>query len=456
MLFVNYSFLFVFLPAVLVVYYALPTRWRNAWLLVSSLAFYASSSFVFLPVLLVSIGVDFFAGRGLSKAQRPGPRRAWLALSIATNLGLLAFFKYAGFLSANLRSLLGASGTAIPLIEIALPIGISFYTFQSMSYTIDIYRGRAEHGRSLLDFATFVALFPQLIAGPIVRYSHLKEQLRERSYDSEVFALGLWTLTLGLAKKLLVADTLAGIAAPIFANEQPGFLDAWTGMLLFSGQIYFDFSGYSDMAIGLGRMLGFEFPENFRAPYRASSFSDFWRRWHITLSSWLRDYLYIPLGGNRHGTLRTHLHLAATMLLGGLWHGASWNFLLWGALHGFFLMIERALSERGVQGPAPGLRRLLVFVAVVVAWTPFKIDTLGETLTWWKAMAGASGIGAVDTRALLGALVFLMLVWIPTPQSLYASRFRPIGIAVSLLLLVVSIAVGFGRVEASPFLYFRF
>ncbi len=352
MLFFEYSFLFVFLPCVLGVYSLLPAGRRNAWIFLASCAFYAASSWIFLPLLLGSVLVDYVAGGRIARAQSLRARRAWLTLSVAANLGVLAFFKYSGMLTSSFRALLGPD--SIPLVDAALPVGISFYTFQSMSYTIDLYRGRVETARSLADFGAYVTLFPQLIAGPIVRFSHLQEQLRERIHSWERFAAGIQTFVVGLAKKLLVADTLASLSAPIFAAGHPGALDAWTAMLLFAGQIYFDFSGYSDMAIGLGRMMGFELPQNFDAPYRATSFADFWRRWHITLSTWLRDYLYIPLGGSRRGMLRTYVNLTVTMLLGGLWHGASWNFVLWGGAHGTLLAAERLLRERGVPGAAGG------------------------------------------------------------------------------------------------------
>ena len=407
-----------------------------------------------MPLLLASIAVDYGVGRRLTVCTEPRARRLWLSVSIVCNLGLLAFFKYGGFLTANVNALWTAS--PIPAIDVALPIGISFYTFQSMSYTIDLYRGNVSAVRRMTDFGAYVALFPQLIAGPIVRFSHLEKQLRERRHDTSRFARGLFTFSVGLAKKLLVADTLAALSAPLFADAQPGMFEAWVAMLLFAGQIYFDFSGYSDMAIGLGRLFGFELPENFNAPYRATSFSDFWRRWHITLSQWLRDYLYIPLGGNRQGPIRTQINLMVTMLLGGLWHGASWNFVLWGGLHGFFLVLERALARVGVPAPPLMVRRLLVFVAVVAAWTPFKLETFAATGIWFRAMVGLSGAGSFSLSAALGALVFLGLVWVPAPRwvGLRAPRLREAALAASLL--IVSIAVGYGRIDPSPFLYFRF
>ena len=453
MLFYDYTFLWVFLPCVLAVYYGLPARMRNGWLFVASCGFYAAASLSFLPLLLTSIAVDYLAGDRLARAREGAHRKVWLVLSVAVNLGILAWFKYGGFLTLSVRSLFDTEG--IPLIEVALPIGISFYTFQSMSYTIDLYRGRVERVRSIIDFAAYVTMFPQLIAGPIVRFSHLHEQLREREHDTDRFASGMFMFVVGLGKKLLVADTFAALAAPLFAQSQPGFVDAWIGMLLFAGQIYFDFSGYSDMAIGLGRMFGFELPKNFDAPYRATSFSDFWRRWHITLSSWLRDYLYIPLGGNRRGSVRTLVNLAITMLLGGLWHGASWNFVLWGGLHGLLLGAERVLRDV-LPAPPLAVRRAVVFVAVVLVWTPFKLETFPETLVWWSAMVGFAGVGMATLPQALGVAAFLALVWLPPLIDAERPRFGSRQLAAVAVLFVAAIAVGYGRLDPSPFLYFRF
>lgn len=453
MLFYDYAFLYAFLPATLLVYYALPIRARNGWLFLSSCLFYATSSLNFLPLLLISIGIDYFAGKRLAEAIDTAQRKAWLLVSVCVNLGMLAVFKYGGFLALNLRAF--TSSESIPLIELALPVGISFYTFQSMSYTIDLYRKRVEPVRSLIDFAAYVTMFPQLIAGPIVRFSDMQQQLQERRHDLDHFSSGLFIFVVGLGKKLLVADTLAALSGPLFTQVQPGFLDAWIGMFLFAGQIYFDFSGYSDMAVGLGRLFGFELPKNFDAPYRAISFSDFWRRWHITLSAWLRDYLYIPLGGNRRGSARTMVNLAMTMLLGGLWHGASWNFVLWGGLHGALLCAERLLRS---IFPAPPLvvRRALVFLAVVVVWTPFRLETLPQTFSWWSAMAGLSGVGAAGTLQSAGVVVFLALVWMPPFLLPEKPRFRMREVVTICALFFVALAVGYGRLTPSPFLYFRF
>jgi alginate O-acetyltransferase complex protein AlgI len=454
MLFFEYGFLFVFLPIVLVVYAAVPERWRNAWLLLASLFFYSASSFEFLPILLGTIAFDFLAGNRIAASEQPRTRRLWLIGSLTLNLGLLGYFKYIGFVTSTLQSIVGPS---VPLVTAKFPIGISFYVFLSMSYTIDVFRRQVPAARSLVDFATFVSCFPHLIAGPIVRYSYLAPQIEKRTHEASRIASGVTIFVAGLAKKLLIADTLASVADPIFRAGSPGFVDAWLSMFLYAGQIYFDFSGYSDMAIGLGRLFGLEFPKNFDSPYRAVSFSDFWRRWHITLSTWLRDYLYVSLGGNRRGRIRTYLNLMLTMLLGGLWHGASWSFVLWGAGHGALLALERSLRGRtGVAVPEV-LRRAFVFLCVTTLWVPFRLENMSLVGRWLSAMfLGAHGLGAVAPSALLAALTFGALVWLPVPSVESPIRRPLLAPAAVALLFVVTLLVGYGRLAASPFLYFRF
>jgi alginate O-acetyltransferase complex protein AlgI len=452
-LFFDYAFLFLLLPITILLHVRLPPRLRNAWLLIVSLLFYAASSLVFLPILFLSIAVDYVAGAQIAKTESLARRRVWLGASLAANLGLLGYFKYAGFLTETAQGL----GLAVPLVRAALPAGISFYTFQSMSYTIDVYRRDVARSRSAVDFAAFVTLFPQLIAGPIVRYAEVERALGDRTVTEDRAASGLFLLIVGLAKKLLVADTLAGLADPIFRGD-PGFADGWAAMILYSGQIYFDFSAYSDMAIGLGRLLGFEFPRNFDSPYKATSFRDFWRRWHITLSAWLRDYLYVSIGGNRGGLLTTCRNLMITMLLGGLWHGASWNFVLWGGLHGLYLAAERVLGERNPLLSLPLLgRRAVVFVLVLLAWVPFKLPDLPSTISWWGAMLlGWGGLGAIDGVTAAGALACLFLLFVPPNSGEWRIDLRWSQVALASALLVGSLFVGYGRVAPSPFLYFRF
>jgi alginate O-acetyltransferase complex protein AlgI len=454
MLFFEYGFLFVFLPITLIVHTILPSRWRNPWLLVASLFFYSVSSLEFLPILLATTLFDFFAANRISASERPAVRKLWVTASVILNLGVLGYFKYIAFATSTLRSIFGP---IVPLISAKFPIGISFYVFLSMGYTIDVFRRRVEPTRSPITFATFVTLFPHLIAGPIIRYADLAPQLKSRNFDESRFGTGVSTFVLGLAKKLLIADTLARVADPIFAAASPGFIDAWVSMFLYAGQIYFDFSGYSDMAVGLGRLFGFEFPPNFNSPYCSVSFSDFWRRWHITLSTWLRDYLYIPLGGNRRGSVRTYLNLMLTMLLGGLWHGASWSFVLWGGGHGILLALERALAGRVSIEIPDAFRRVFVFLCVTVLWVPFRLDNVSLVSRWLSAMfLGARGLGSLAPPAALAAAGFFALVWLPKPP---ADRAIGRGIATPAaisFLFILSLLVGYGRLSSSPFLYFRF
>jgi alginate O-acetyltransferase complex protein AlgI len=452
--FFEYGFLFVFLPITLIVHTTLPNRMRNAWLLVASLFFYSVSSLEFLPLILGTTLFDFFAGNRIAASERPGVRKFWVTASVTLNLGLLGYFKYIAFLSSIFRSLFGP---IVPVMTAKFPLGISFYVFLSMGYTIDVFRRRIQPARSPINFATFVTLFPHLIAGPIIRYADLSPQLESRQLEEGRFAAGIATFVLGLAKKLLVADTLARAADPIFKAGSPGFIDAWASMFLYAGQIYFDFSGYSEMAVGLGRLLGFEFPPNFNSPYSSISFSDFWRRWHITLSAWLRDYLYVPLGGNRRGRIRTYCNLMITMLLGGLWHGASWSFVFWGAGHGSLLALERALAGRiNIEIPDV-LRKTFVFLCVTVLWVPFRLDNLALVGRWLAAMfLGARGFGSIPPAAALAAALFFSLTWLPKPSADgVIGRGIATPAAVSLVFLL-TLLVGYGRLSSSPFLYFRF
>ena len=392
------SLTFLLFLAVVLGLHSLPLSWRTRKinLLVASYLFYAAWNPPFVVLLWISTGVDWFVGGRLAAERGPFRRRALLMLSLATNLGLLGFFKYGGFLLDTFVA--GAALIGVhyrpPAPDIVLPIGISFYTFQTLAYTIDIYRRRAHPCGSLLDFALFVTFFPQLVAGPIVRPDHLLPQFaRPRRASADQLSWGLALLTLGLFEKIVVADTLLAPAADAVFGAPggltPAALDAWAGTLAFSGQIFADFAGYSTCAIGVALMLGFSLPDNFRFPYAAIGFRDFWRRWHISLSTWLRDYLYIPLGGNRRGPRRTAVHLAVTMLLGGLWHGAAWTFVAWGALHGLFLAVERRLQpllagdRRLTRFETIGLG-LMTYGLVSVAWVFFRapdFPTAGRMLS---------------------------------------------------------------------------
>jgi alginate O-acetyltransferase complex protein AlgI len=406
MVFSSQLFLFVFLPLALLLGAATrrgPRGLANGTLAALSYVFYGWSNPPFVLLMLFSTLVDYGCGHWLARTADRRQRRAAVTLSVVTNLSLLGFFKYfnLGVESYNgLAELLGLGHLAWrDVLRVTLPLGISFYTFQSMSYTIDIYRGDARPARSFVDFACYVSLFSQLVAGPILRFTEVADQLRSRTQSSEKFARGVAMLSLGLAKKVLLANPCGLIADTCFAAQAPHTLDAWLGVLAYSFQIYFDFSGYTDMAIGLGLLLGFTFPKNFDAPYRSASITEFWRRWHISLSGWLRDYLYVPLGGSRRGRRRTYLNLMLVMLLGGLWHGAAPTFLIWGGLHGVALATERALGRRPLYAALPRPARVaLTFWLVSVGWVFFRAPDLAAAADYLARMAG---LGEAGPAALL-------------------------------------------------------
>jgi alginate O-acetyltransferase complex protein AlgI len=391
MVFSSIIFLFLCLPIMLSVNYLLPKWLSNPWLLVSSLFFYAWGETVYLWVMLLVIALNY--GFGLVVGPGRGPRvRGWaLALAVTVNLAILAGFKYANFLVDNLNVALGAVGLGtLEIGAVHLPLGISFFTFQAMSYVIDVYRGSARVARNPMDLGLYIALFPQLIAGPIIEYEDVAEQIRDRRVTLLGTSYGIRRFLLGLAKKVLIANTLAVPADQIFglpADQLTPAL-AWLGILCYTLQIYFDFSGYSDMAIGIGHMLGFRFMENFRWPYISQSIREFWRRWHISLSSWFRDYLYIPLGGNRHGGLRTGFNLVLVFFLCGLWHGASWTFVVWGLYHGAFLVLERSRFGAWMDAMPRPVRHAYVLLAVMVGWVFFRAESFDQAWRYLGAMAG--------------------------------------------------------------------
>src|SRR5258706_7255645 len=354
MVFSSGLFLFAFLPIFLVAYYATPFRWRSALILAFSYAFYAWWRPDFLGLLLgVTVG-SYAIALAIAASTDEKARMRWLTLGVAGNLLALGYFKYANFGVESLNALLDAAGAPpLAFARVILPIGLSFYIFHAVSYLVDIYRREAEPTRDFVDFAAFIALFPHLIAGPMLRYHLLAEQFRAREHSVERFARGAVLFMVGFCKKVLVADAIAPVADAGFAAANPTMADAWLGTTAYALQLFFDFSGYSDMAIGLAWMIGFEFPQNFNDPYCARSITDFWKRWHMSLSGWLRRYLYISLGGNRKGHARTYLNLFATMVLGGLWHGANWTFVLWGGLHGAALAAERYAGERAPRWAWP-------------------------------------------------------------------------------------------------------
>ena len=396
MVFSSSIFLFWFLPIFLGVYFLVDRRYKNAVALLASLVFYGFGSPKFLLVLLLSITIDFFLVRQIYKSDDPKRRKLFLVFSLVLNIGLLACFKYANFFVDNFNAILSAFGTApIRWTKVVLPIGISFFTFQKMSYSIDVYRKTSAPLKNITDYALFIMLFPQLIAGPIVRYNEIAEQITDRSAketaDNRI--LGFYRFVIGLSKKMLIANILAEYVDHVFAlpTTEIGLLTAWLGILAYTFQIYFDFSGYSDMAIGIGRMIGFKFPENFNNPYISQSVSEFWKRWHITLGSWMMDYLYIPLGGNRKGKRRTYLNLWIVFFLSGLWHGAAWTFVAWGAFHGLFIVMDKMFWHKASAKIGKIPRVIITFVIVMIGWVMFRADTIGYAVHYVGAMFGANG-----------------------------------------------------------------
>ncbi|MBI3893824.1 MAG: MBOAT family protein [Candidatus Wallbacteria bacterium] len=485
MVFTTHLFVFYFLPLTLLVYYFEPKRLRTLTLVLVSYLFYAWASPAWALLMFFSTVVDYVCGLVLvrlsglpdedgqlavlprGEPRSPGQTIA-LAVSIASNVLLLGFFKYFDFAVANLNQLLDWTGNgshALQFIHVALPVGISFYTFQSMSYAIDVYRGDARAMRSLVDFCCFETLYPHLVAGPIVRYSVLADQIRERSHSWEKFARGIAFFSCGMAKKILIANPLGAVADQMFGNSGLRCGDSWYGLFSYSFQIYFDFSGYSDMAVCLGLMIWFCLIKNFDSPYCADSITDFWRRWHISLSTWLRDYLYVPLGGNRLGPRRTYVNLMVVMLIGGLWHGASWNFVIWGAFHGFMLALERYQGKTSAYSRLPRSQRVgATFLLASLAWVFFRAETLGGALTYLAMLLGfchpcaASPVRAVLVYTPFHLIVFTvaaLLVW-TAPQSWDFTRdlSRPkMGFLLALLAMSVSMM---WTQSSNPFLYFRF
>jgi alginate O-acetyltransferase complex protein AlgI len=475
MVFSSPTFLFLFLPVVLALAFALRERLRvqNAFLLVASLFFYASGDGAHLGLFLGSIALNY--GFGLAVERAPH-RRVWLGVGVAVNVALLLAFKYANFLAASLNDTVGAP--VLVLAPIALPVGISFYTFHAISYLVDVGRGRARAQRSPLELGLYLALFPQLIAGPIVRYGDLEAQLAMRRVELAGFASGARRFSVGLAKKVLIADSLATVIQRAFDDFEhaPHPALAWLGALCFMAQIYYDFSGYSDMAIGLGRMLGFEFKENFAHPYTATSVVDFWRRWHISLSTWFRDYVYIPLGGNRVSPIRRAANLWLVFILCGLWHGASSSFAAWGLYHGGFLVLERTRFGALLARAPRWLALSYVSLVVLVGWVLFRADTLPHAVGYLVAMsdlAGAlvrqpseawhaltAGVDAVVWLALLAALAGVS----PWPLAAARAQLRRFGserlsagVPDALALLVLWLALlSVSATTFRPFLYFRF
>lgn len=466
MVFSSTIFLCVYLPLVLLGYYICPKKGRNLFLLIASLVFYAWGEPKYVFLMIFSILINYVFGRLMDKNRgRQKRMKLMLVLSVVIDLGLLSVFKYTDFIITNINAIFGSS---FDLLNIALPIGISFYTFQAMSYTIDVYRDDVRVQKNLIDFGMYITMFPQLIAGPIVRYADVQDQLAERSVTTADFSEGVMRFVVGLGKKVLLANQMGAVWSDIYAlGGDVSALMAWTGAIAYTFQIYFDFSGYSDMAIGLGRMFGFKFPENFRYPYQSVSITDFWRRWHITLSTWFKEYLYIPLGGNRRGLARQALNLLIVWSLTGFWHGAGWNFVMWGLYYFVILFIEKLFLLKALNKLPKFFRHVYALVLIIIGWVIFASDDVSVLLPYLGSMFGANGaIGGMDVYTLLTKAVLLIICCIAStelPKKLFLSAAGAMNekaaftlksvLMIALLALSMILLIGDSY---NPFLYFRF
>ena len=467
------SLTFMVFFAIVLALHSMPFKWttKKFNLLVASYLFYAAWNPPFIILLWVSTIVDWYAAQKLVRAEKPFARKVWMLLSVVVNLGMLAYFKYGSFLLENFISLMAGFGVTYqaPAFDIILPVGISFYTFATLSYTLDIYLRRAEPAKNFLDYALFVTFFPHLVAGPIMRPTELVPQFVEpRKASADMLRFGLALMTLGLFQKVVLADSFLAPAAEMIYDRVgvPGLVDSWIATLAFSGQIFCDFAGYSTTAIGAAMCLGFAMPDNFRFPYAAIGFSDFWRRWHITLSAWLRDYLYIPLGGNRHGEARTYLALMVTMLLGGLWHGASWTFVVWGGLHGFYLALERLLRSR-FSNYSPGpfvmiLLALLTYALINITWVFFRADSFSKA---WVVLNGMFGMNAKAEPILptvhltIVSVIIIGIVfahWRMRQQTLETAIVKVPAAVLSGVWALMAFAIVIAQGAGNAFIYFQF
>ena len=461
MLFSGIPFLFYFLPACLLIYFLAPKKLKNAVLLLFSLVFYAWGEPKYVFLMMATIGLFYGCGIAIGRSATQKGKRFWLTVSVVVSLGLLAVFKYADFF---IESFNAATGLGIPFLRLALPVGISFYTFQSLSYTIDVYRGNAQVQKSLIRFGCYVTLFPQLIAGPIVRYVDVARELESRTHSWENAAVGLRRFLIGLSKKVILADNFALLVQMFRDSDQPSVLFYWMYAIAFTLNIYFDFSGYSDMAIGLGRVFGFHFVENFRYPYLSRSVAEFWRRWHISLGSWFRDYVYIPLGGNRVSKGRWVFNIVVVWMLTGLWHGAAWNFVAWGLLYAAMLLLEKWVPA--LQRLPSLLRRGYVLLVVVLGFVLFNANTLTQAGQDIACLFGFGGLPATSAQThyylqsygllflvgFVGCTPLLRNAAVRMEKTKLAAVLEPMLLAALLLVCCAYLVDG----SFSPFLYFRF
>lgn len=483
MVFSSITFLFLFLPLALALYFLTGKKHRNLFLLFVSLIFYAWGEGLYLLILLISIFINYSCGLLIDNHRGSNRSSIYLTIAIVLNLCMLAFFKYSNFFVTNLNSILAVFGIGqLYLASIHLPIGISFFTFQALSYVIDVYNQKIIAQRNIINLGAYISLFPQLMAGPIVRFAHIAKEIVSRTTSRENFAEGVKQFLFGLGKKMLIANPVARVADQVFSLPTGELTTglAWLGAVCYTLQIYFDFSGYSDMAIGLARMLGFHYLENFNYPYISRSIREFWRRWHISLSTWFRDYLYIPLGGNHRNPIRTYINLVIVFLLCGLWHGASWNFVIWGLFHGLFLATERTFLGRGINALPQPLRYIYTLLIVIVGWVIFRTESMTHTISYLSAMSGfAYGAGVKYSIAMflndklkleIGMGIILSTPLYPLIRRMEESLLETASVQLKAPLNVVFNFVGFvllsiivyasiislAATAYQPFIYFRF
>lgn len=468
MVFSSLLFIFVFLPLALIVYYLSPKSLKNLTIMFLGLIFYAWGEPIYVFIMIFSIIFDFINGMLIEKnRQHKNFIKGILIFSLLINIGMLCFFKYYDFFITTLNNIMSIN---IPIHKLPLPLGISFYTFQTLSYIIDVYLGKVEAQRNIINYGAYVTMFPQLIAGPIVKYSHLSPQLENHKTNINDFGKGVELFIVGLGKKVLLANNigLLWLQIKLIPTENLSVLSAWLGIIAFTFQIYFDFSGYSDMACGIAKMMGFNLVDNFNYPYIANSITDFWRRWHISLGLWFREYVYIPLGGNRKGKLKHYLNLFIVWFLTGLWHGASWNFIIWGLYFGFFIVLEKIFLLKLFDKLPQCFRHVYTLLLVVIGWVFFEIENIGNAFSFIKVLFGISVNNFVDNKALYylntNLVMFIILILCSTPlikkladiiNKKYTWSHSIIAPAIGLLLLLLSTSYLVNQ-SYNPFLYFRF
>jgi len=458
MVFSSVLFLFYFLPAAIILYYLSPKRVRNFTLFILSLIFYAWGEPVYVVIMLFSTFFDYYNGAMIEKNEgNERKRKFYLILSVVGNLLILGFFKYSDFL---INTVNGAFNLSIPLLNLPLPIGISFYTFQTMSYSIDVYRREAAAQKDVISFGTYVSMFPQLIAGPIVRYTTIAAELKERKENYDRFYDGILRFVCGLSKKVLLANNIGMLWETVknLPASEMSVLISWLGIIAYAFQIYFDFSGYSDMAIGLGKMFGFNFPENFNYPFISKSITEFWRRWHISLGTWFKEYVYIPLGGNRTRISKNILNLVIVWFLTGFWHGAGYNFIVWGLYYGFLLIIEKFILKNILEKLPLFVRHIYALVLILIGWVFFSFETLTEGITYLKYMFGFN-VSFINDSFIYNILSYLPLIAVLVAASTPIAKKIKINKYVIMLLTVLGFFISVAYIVNSsynPFLYFRF